>query len=55
MLKNRFNFNHKIMTLQDPVLIFLILVDKVVVDIYARFKISMTHICEDFHISLEKY
>ena len=55
MLKNGFNFNHKIMTLLDPVLIFLTIVDKVVVDIYARFQLSMKHICKDFHISLEKY
>ena len=34
MLKNGFNFKHKIMTIPDPVLIFPIVVDKVVVDIY---------------------
>ena len=45
MLKNWFNFNHKIMTLPDPVLIFLTIVNKVVVDIsYARFQLSMKHI-----------
>ena len=49
------DFNHKIMTLPDPVLIFLTIVDKVVVEIYARFQVSMKHICEDIHISLEKY
>ena len=37
MLKNGYNSYHKIMTLPDPVLIFLTIVDKVVVDIYARF------------------
>ena len=37
MLKNGFDFNHKIMTLPDPVLIFLTIVDKVFVDIYADF------------------
>ena len=26
-----------------------------VVDIYARFPLSIQHICEDFHIFLEKY
>ena len=36
MLKNMSNFYHKIMTLTDQALIFLTLVDKVVVDIYAR-------------------
>ena len=55
MFKNGFNFNHTIMTLPDPVLIFLAIVDKVVVNIYDRFQLSMKHICEDFHISLEKY
>ena len=37
MLKNGSNFDHEIMTLTNQVLIFLTLVDKVVVDIYARF------------------
>ena len=57
MLKNGFNLNHKIMTLLDPVLIFMTIGYKVVVvvDIYARFQLSMKHICKDFHISLEKY
>ena len=55
MLKNGFNFNHKIMILLDPVQIFLTIVDKVVGDIYARFQLSIKHICEDFHISLEEY
>ena len=55
MLKNGFNFNNRIMTLPDSVLIFLTIVIKVVVDKYARFQLSMKHICEDFHISLEKY
>ena len=36
MLKNVSNFYLKIMTLPDQVLIFLTLVDKVVIDIYAR-------------------
>ena len=54
-LKNRFKSNHKIMTLPDPVLIFLTIVDKVIVDKYARFQLSMKHICKDFYISLEKY
>ena len=44
-----------VMRLPHLVLIFLALVDKVVVDIYARFQLSIKHICEDFHISLEKY
>ena len=48
MLKNGFNFNHKIMTLSDPVLIFLTIVDKVIVDMYARFQISMKHIAKIF-------
>ena len=55
MLKNGFNFTHKIMTLPDLVLIFLTIVDKVVVDIYARFQLSMKHIWEGFHVSLDKY
>ena len=53
MLKNGLNFNHKIMTLPDPVLILLTIVDKVIVDTYARFQLSMKHIFEDFYISLE--
>ena len=55
MLKNGCNFNHKIMTLPDSVLIFLTIVDKVVVDKYARFQVAMKHICKGFHISLENY
>ena len=55
MLKNGFNLNHKIMTLVDPVLIFMTIGDKVVVDKYARFQLSMKHICKDFHISLFLY
>ena len=55
MLKNGFNLNYKIMTLPDPVLIFLTIFDKVVVDIYASFQLSIKHICKDFHIFLEKY
>ena len=43
------------MTLPDQVLIFLTLVDKVVVDIYARFQLSITPICKDVHSSIEKY
>ena len=43
------------MTLLDPVLIFLTIVDKVVVEIHARFQLSIKHICKDFHISFEKY
>ena len=55
MLKNVSNFYHKIMTLPDQVLIFLTLVDKVVVDICARFKLSIKHIYKDIHSSIEKY
>ena len=51
MLKNVSNFYHKIMTLPDQVMTFLTLVDKVVVDIYAIFKL----ICKDIHSSIEKY
>ena len=54
MLKNVSNFYHKIMTLPDQVLIFLILVDKVVVDIYARIQLSNKPICKDIHSSIEK-
>ena len=45
MLKNVSNFYHKLMTL----------VDKVVVDIYARFQLSIKHICKDIHSSIQKY
>ena len=43
------------MTLPDQVLIFLTLVDKVVVDIYARYQLSIKLICKDIHSSIEKY
>ena len=36
------------MMLPDLALIFLPLVDKVVVDIYARLQLSIKHICKDF-------
>ena len=55
MLKNVSNLYNKIMTLPDQVLIFLTLVDKVVVDIYARFQLSFKHICKDIHSSIDKY
>ena len=55
MLKNVSNLYHKIMTLPDHVLIFLTLVDKVVVDIYARFQLSIKVNCKDIHSSIEKY
>ena len=55
MHKNVSNFYHKIMTLPDQVLIFLTLVDKVVVNIYARCHLSIKPICKDIHSSLEKY
>ena len=55
MLKNVSIFYHKIMTLPDQVLIFLTLVDKVVVDTYARCQISIKLICKDIHSSIEKY
>ena len=55
MLKNLSNLYHKIMTLTDQVLIFLTLVDKVVVDIYARFQLFIKHICKDIHSSIQKY
>ena len=44
-----------VMMLPDLALIFLALVDKVIVDIYARFKLSIKHICKDIHSSIEKY
>ena len=43
------------MTLSDQVLIFLTLVNKVVVDTYARFQFSIKLICNDIHSSIEKY
>ena len=55
MLKNVSNLYHKIMTLTDQVLIFLTLNDKVVVDIYARFEVSIKHICKDIHSSIQIY
>ena len=55
MLKNESNLYHKIMTLPDQVLIFLTLVDKDVVDIYARFEVSIQHICKDIHSPLQIY
>ena len=55
MLKNVFIFYHKIMTLPDQVLIFLTLVNKVVVDIYARYQLSIKLICKDIHSTIEKY
>ena len=55
MLKNVPNLCHKIMTLTDQVLILLTLVDKVVVDIYARFQLSIKHICKDIHSSIQIY
>ena len=55
MLKNVSNFYHKIMTLPDKVLIFLTLVNKVVVVIYAKFQLSIKFICKDIHSSIEKY
>ena len=55
MLKNVSIFYHKIMTLPDQVLIFLTLVDKVVVDIYARFQLSIKLICKDVHGSIENH
>ena len=55
MLKNVSIFYHKIMTLTDQVLIFLTLVNKVVVDIYARCQLSIKLICKDIHSSIEKY
>ena len=55
MLKNVSIFYHKIMTLPDQVLIFLTLVNKVVVDIYARCQLSIKLICKVIHGSIEKY
>ena len=55
MLKNVSNLYNKIMTLTDQVLIFLTLVDKVVVVIYARFEVSIKHICKDIHSSIQIY
>ena len=55
MLKNVYDFDNKITTLPDQVLIFLTLVHKVVVDIYARFQLSIKPICKDIHSSIEKY
>ena len=48
-------FYHKIMTLPDQVLIFLTLVNKVVVDTYAGFQLSIKLICKDINSSIEKY
>ena len=48
------NFYHQIMTLPDQVLIFLTLVGKVVVDIYARFQFSIKLMRKDIHSSIEK-
>ena len=55
MLKNVSNFYYKLMTLPDQALIFLTLVDKVAVDIYARFPLSIKFICKDIHSSIQKY
>ena len=55
MLDNVSNVYHKIMTLPDQVLSFLTLVDKVVVDIYARFKLSIKPICKDIHSCIQIY
>ena len=55
MLENISNLYHKIMTLTDQALIFLTLVDKVVVDIYARSQLSIKHICKDIHSSIQIY
>ena len=55
MLKNVTNFDHKIITLPDQLLIFLTLLKKVVVDIYARFQLSIKPSCKDIHSSQEKY
>ena len=55
MLKNVSNFYHNIRTFPDQVLSFLTLVDKVVVDIYARFQLSIKPICKDIHSFIEKY
>ena len=55
MLKNVSNFYHKLMTLPDQAVIFLTVVDKVDVDIYARCQLSIKHICKDIHSSIQKY
>ena len=55
MLKNVSNLYYKIMTLTDQALIFLTLVDTVVVDIYARFQLSIKHICKDIYSSIQIY
>ena len=55
MLKNVSNFYHKLMTLTDQALIFLTRVDTVVVDMYARFQLSIKHIYKDSHSSIQKY
>ena len=55
MLKNVSNFYHKLMTPPEQALIFLTLVDKVVVDIYARSQLSIKHICKDIHSSIQIY
>ena len=55
MLKNVFNLYHNLMIFPDQVHIFLTLVDKVVVDIYARFQLSIKLICKDIHSSIQKY
>ena len=55
MLKNVSNLYHKLMTLPDQTLIFLTLVDKVGVDIYARCQLSIKLICKDIHSSIQKY
>ena len=55
MLKNVSNLYHKIMTLTDQALIFLTLVDKAVVDIYARCQLSIKHICKDIHSFIQIY
>ena len=55
MLKNLSNFYNTIMTLPDQVLIFLSRVDKVVVDIYARFQLSIKPICKDIHSCIQIY
>ena len=55
MMKNVSNFYHKLMTLPDQELIILTLVDKVVVDTYARFQLSIKLISKDIHSSIQKY
>ena len=55
MPENVSNLYHKIMTLTDQVLIFLTLVDKVVVNVYARLEVSIKHICKDIHSSIQIY